>query len=203
MDQALTFDKIFVGRQYKVVKMPPHWVQRYPSEYMGRIGECEWKNSHTGVCLKFDASLDLRRQFPPECLEEVKDMDKVLLTGDAKKIELMPETVKIGSLYKIISVPSWYSKTNLPYRALGKIGTCINIHPFGLMLSITELKAQCYIPFQNIEEVKITIIPKEITDKELISKMVSNPLGALKIVRGLSKMNKNLHLRSFLEQGSI
>lgn len=274
MDQALTFDEIFVGRQYKVVKIPSYWTQRYPFEYIGKIGECEWKNSHTGICLKLDANLDLRRQFPPECLKEVEDTDKVLITGDAEKIELTPETVKLGALYKVVSVPSWYIRM-MPYRPLYKVGKCINIYPFGLMLSIPEIKAQCYVPFnhieevkeeaapkltirevklnalykiisipswysetnfrfilneigkcmsilpfglmllipkfkeqwyvpfQNVEEVKVTIVPEEITDKELISKMISNPLGALKIVRGLAKMNRNLHLRSFLEQGTI
>ena len=106
------------------------------------------------------------------------------------------------TLYKVVSIPSWYSETK-PYPILNEIGKCMNILPFGVMLLILKSKDQWYVPFNNIEEVKATIVSKEITDEELISKILSNPLGALKIVRGLAKMNRNLHLRSFLEQGTI
>lgn len=127
---------------------------------------------------------------------------------EAEKQSMVTEqTAKLGRLYRIVKVPQYWQKISgkKQYPSLGGIGRLMNIHDHFGVLRLSD-GMQRFVPFDCMEPVTIRIPPLQdavinISDDELIKKMVEKPLSTLKIIRGLAHMNKDYRLRQFLDRG--
>lgn len=185
---------------YKVISKPEYWDDRHKYLFLGKIGQCQWVNITHGVNMIFDNSIE--RIIPPYCLEPAEDPNKEKVV--ANKI-LGEPNVKIGDTYLVFKTPSFYKETDFECPVVGKFGTLIAIRGTGCLLTFGEERKQHFIPFDCLQETGkiVNDLYKKPTDEELISKIIDNPFGVLKIIKGLAKMNKNSTLKNLLEKGSI
>jgi hypothetical protein len=138
-------------------------------------------------------------------LEKKKEDEVNSCTIEAKEI-------KIGDLYRIIKVPDFWKDAaeNGDYPALNKIGKLIRLHQSGGIYNAGTLRlgdgTQRFAPFDCIEEVKTYILPEpimDLADDKLLDIILRNPRGALKIVKGLAKMNKDPRAIAFVQKGML
>lgn len=118
-------------------------------------------------------------------------------------------TAKLGQLYRITKVPDYWQKISAKqqYPSLGQIGRLMNINRhFGTLKLVDGV--QRFVSFDCMELVTIRVPPLaetvvNLSDEELIKKMVLKPRSTLKIIKGLAHMNKDYRLRAFLNRGII
>ena len=104
-------------------------------------------------------------------------------------------TTKLGHEYRIIAMPSVRDRT---FPAIGLYGICEwTSAKNGACLEI-DGKSQI-IPFDCIEEMTLP----GIEDAILITAMLQNPKGTLKILRGLWRMTKDRGIRDLMERGEL
>lgn len=198
MRKSLRHTDIRVGKTYKVVAKPSYWGAREQYPNLGKIGVVRWVSAGHGVSLLFDKCVD--RIIPPECLiewptEKTKEKEK--------PVELTADKAKIGSLYKVIQVPKFWEKiTAGNYPVLDKVGKLVDIKGDGGLLLFGMTEEQHFIPFSCLENYCANPT-SEVPDNLLIDRMLENPEGVLKIVKGLAKMNKDTRLRAFVERGTL
>lgn len=192
----LKWNEFIAGEKYRVFKKPEHLIGIcYP--YIGRIGECVWSDRSCGVKMRFENSVE--RIVPINCLEEIQ-----------KEVKLNASNVKIGNLYRIKEAPSFWAESPELYAELGRIGILIKVTPTGDkgIIKISNNQGsnnQRLVPLSHLEEVSVIIPPipvVDLSDEILISKILENPKGFLKIIKGLVKMNKEPRLKLFLERGA-
>lgn len=196
--KPLRHTDIVVGKTYKVVAKPSHWGprERYPN--LGKVGVARWVNAGHGVGLLIDNCID--RIVPPECLIEWLTETK---KEKEKTMGLTAAEVKVGSLYKVIQIPKFWEKVAAGnYPVLDKVGKLVDIKGEGGLLLFGITEEQHFVPFSCLEKYCSNPTP-EVPDDLLIDRMLENPEGVLKIVKGLAKMNKDMRLRAFVERGTL
>jgi hypothetical protein len=103
-------------------------------------------------------------------------------------------TIKLGHPYRIIAMPAVRDRT---FPEIGLYGTCKWVSAkSGACLEIDGKPR--VIPFDCIEE-----MTPGIEDAILISSMLQNPQGTLKILRGLWRMTKTKTIRDLMERGEL
>jgi hypothetical protein len=120
--------------------------------------------------------------------------------------------VKMGSLYRIVKIPDFWKEgaDNGEYPDLGAVGRLISIHRSRDGYNAGTLKlsggTQRYVPFACMEEVKILIPPPpvmDLADDKLLDAILVNPGGALKLMKGLARMNKDPRAVAFVQRGML
>lgn len=130
------------------------------------------------------------------------------------KVSLDASTAKVGNLYRIIKVPPFWNQSTHTgeYPSLQQIGRLVKVHRNAAVLIMSH-NCQRFVPFDCMEEVEIRIPPApvpnvkppviDLTDDKLIDAIIANPRGALRIVKGLAKMNKDIRLITFVQRGIL
>jgi hypothetical protein len=104
-------------------------------------------------------------------------------------------TTKLGHSYRIIAIPAIRDNT---FPAVGLYGICKWVtSKNGACLEIDGKNH--IIPFDCVEEM---ILPG-IEDALLITAILQNPKGTLKILRGLWRMTKENTIRDFMERAEL
>ena len=194
MKKPLRHCDITIGKRYEVVRTPKNWVMRYPYDNLNKSGVCKWVNVNYGICLSLDNSPE--RIVPPECLEEVPEVKPVIK-------DLNKSNVVIGNVYLVYKQPHFYDTAGYKCPVLGKFGKLKQVYGNGTLIVFGKDETQHFVPFDCLQEV----IPQpkndvavEISDNLLIERMMDNPEGVLKIVKGLWKMTKDPSLRAIVER---
>ena len=230
--KTLTHANIIKGQRYKVIGTPEHLKGMGRYHWLNMIGVAQWVDvAHDLACINFGDCK--QRAIPPHCLEKVEDQTMITDCDKAPTVDsgeglrlwyqnlakqkaeeeqkdmVTQETAKLGQLYRIVKVPPFWSKigNDKQYPALGAIGKLINIRKEFGTLKLSN-GTQRFAPFDCMEIVIIRVPPVageviNLSDEELIVKMVQKPLSTLKIIKGLAKMNKDRRLRAFLDKGVI
>lgn len=196
MKKTLRHCDIKEGRKYRVIKLPVYWPHTHTHSHLGKIGLCKHV-SINAVGLIFDGTI--YRSIQPHCLEEAEEEMPVKEIKTNKTLN--SENVEIDAKYKVIEVPAFWKEnvSNHDYPALNKIGKIKRKMGNGCLMYFSSPIDQHWLPYDCIEKVPVV----EIEDDYLIKRMRINPHGVLKLVKGLVKMNKDVHLLNFLEQGII
>lgn len=193
MKRPLRCCDIKEGKRYKIIAKPGHWGKNEIYPNMGKIGVAKWVKFYYGVCLLIEDRIE--RMVKPECLEEVVDGPSPVIQS---KMKLSDTNLKVGGRYQIIKVPGFWPKDEM-YPDLGKIGRIRRIMPSVCLLTLTKESDQRILPFDCIKEVSSV----EIDEKYLIKQIQNNPWGAMRLMKGLSKMNKDVCCRNFVERGIL
>lgn len=201
MKRRLTHCDIKQDRWYKVVKAPDHWYSgRYKYGVLGKVGRCQWVQSVHGVSLIFNNCLE--RLVPPDCLEPAVNPDKKIekIVGD-----LNENTVKIGNVYLVHKEPLFYKNTEYSCPVIGKFGKLVALRGSCCLLLFGKDREQHLVPFGCLTECGREPSKRDEVkpDSVLIMKIIDNPEGTLKIIKGLAKMTKNCLLKNFLERGDL
>lgn len=191
MKRPLRYVDIKKDGTYRVIAAPPHHGTGYNYWPLGKVGTVKWLNPLHGVNLVIQGQ---ERLIKAECLEEVKDEQKT-----ENKVTMNSDDV--GRRYKVIKVPHFWDETdNGKYPVLNKIGRVKRVLTGGCLMYFGESQTtQNFLPYDCIESVPAA----EIEDAYLIKQILRNPKGALQLIRGLSKMNKDMFCRAFVERGMI
>jgi len=108
---------------------------------------------------------------------------------------------KAGNRYRIISdrPNDWGDKyPDKPFPAKGLVGICKFTNSVsGACLNIGGI--EYIIPYDLIEETK----DEGIEDAILVTIMLDNPEGVLKLLRGLWRMTKHITIRDFMERSIL
>jgi hypothetical protein len=105
-------------------------------------------------------------------------------------------TTKLGQQYRVIAMP--IKKPGDDFPAIGLYGVCKwTSSKSGACLNINGKTV--IVPFDCIEEAQLT----GIEDALLITAMLQNPRGALKILKGLWRLTKETSIRNLMECGEL
>jgi hypothetical protein len=224
---------IIAGNRYKVIKRPEHlrgvqypwinligvckWVNS--GSALISFGECKERLIPVD-CLE---DVEGNTQMDNQSNDMWKDAGNGLLTfygnlGLKKENEnkvkgsINADNVKLDELYRIIKVPDFWKDAdeNGDYPSLNQIGRLIRLHQSKGAYHAGTLKlgdgTQRFVPFECMEAVKIHVLPPpviDLADDKLIDVIILNPRGALKIVKGLAKMNKDPRAVAFVQRGML
>lgn len=183
-----------------MVRAPDYWEERYQYGVLNKTGRCQWVQPINGVSMIFDNCLE--RLVPPYCLEPVANPNRKIKNAVE---ELNENTVEVGKFYLVNKEPFFYKDSGYSCPVLGKFGELVAVRGKCCLLLFGKEKHQHLLPFECLTlcEKKPEKKVVEIPDGVLIMKMIDNPEGVLKIIRGLAKMNKDYTLRTLLEKGTI
>lgn len=200
VNSCLLKDEDFVaGRKFKVWKKPEHLTGiHYP--YIDVVGECIWYNKESrSANIRF--SNNTERLIPADCLTPVETVEENKLNN---------LNLRIGGTYRITTAPTFWSKCPELFCELGRVGTLIKLTPNSRdpdVVAVLQIgNHQRCVPVSNLTEVKLLpapTAPVDLADHVLIDKILDNPRGFLKIIKGLAKMNKEPRLKAFLERGLV
>jgi hypothetical protein len=102
--------------------------------------------------------------------------------------------IQAGKTYKVVKKPE--DKLPEEFSILGMSGECLWTNSIqGACLKIAGIDT--LVPFDCVEEVRA------IDDSFLITAMLADPDGTLKLLRGLWRMTKNPTIRNFMERGNL
>jgi len=194
MKRTLRSFDIKKGGKYKVIATPSHWSPRSDYWPLGRVGTVQWINPINGVALLIEGKQE--RIVKPECLEEVVDE-----SNTENKVTMNSDDIKVGESYKVIKIPFFWENHHGVYPVLNKIGKIKKAANTGCLMYFNNNESdQHFLPFECIEPARQVV---EIEDDYLVKQIVRNPTGALKLIRGLAKMNKDICCRAIVERGTI
>ena len=233
MKKPLRHCDIAEGKRYKVVRKPIHLKDvQYPylnvigiakwSSPVGGVLMC------FGHCKERIVPVECLEEVNDETPEMNNQSDKAidpnhgLLTfygnlglnsRETKSIvsenkeSVVLENIKLNELYRIVKTPSFWSRIidAREYPFLGQIGRLVKIHKRAGTLKLGD-GTQRFVPFSCMEAVKILIPPApviDLSDDKLIDVILANPVGCLKIIKGLAKMNKEPRLIAFVQRGIL
>jgi len=229
--KPLTHCDIAEGKKYEVIKRPEHLNGvHYP--WLNMVGVCKWSNAYNGVLMSFGGCkerliphdcLEAVEETPTIQTDEQSPImdeygtDALILfyknQAEKEKKEnnsVIPENVKLDGLYRIVRIPPWWTENavSVPYPSLGQIGRLIKTTTNHVTLKMGDGK-QRFVPFTCLEAVNVIIPPSpslpvmDLSDDKLIDAIIANPVGCLKIVRGLAKMNKDPRAVAFVQRGML
>ena len=208
------------GVQYPWINMVGvcKWVNIHNGAFLC-FGECKERLVPVD-CLE---AVDMPIQISNQSSDKQKDAGQGLLTyygnlglkkekEDKMEGSVSAENVKIDGLYRIIRIPDFWKSAaeNGEYPSLNQIGRLIQLHQSGGTYSAGTLKlgdgTHRFVPFTCMEAVKILVPPApvmDLADDKLLDSIMLNPRGALKIIKGLAKMNKDPRAVAFVQRGVL
>lgn len=191
--EAPTRNGVTLMKRYKVVKKPGHWPSHCEFGWMNKIGTAQWfypDEDKAAVNLYFGNNIE--RTLPCDCLERVDEPES--------NMPLNIGNVKIGESYKVVGIPSFWKDATHP--ELGNIGKVKAVRAGGCLLYFNnEQTNQRFITYDCLESAKQD--QPTLNDDILVVRILDNPWGALRIVKGLAKMSRDIKLRAFIEKGMI
>jgi hypothetical protein len=140
--------------------------------------------------------------------EQAKEREREIEQAKEREREYAnstPKNIKLDNLYRIARIPPFWITTGVAYPSLGQIGRCIKIGPKSVTLKMNG-GGQRFVPFTCLEAINVIIPPAPVinlSDDKLIDSILANPLGCLRIVKGLTKMNKDPRLIAFVQRGIL
>jgi len=195
MEKNATKNGITLMKRYKVIRKPAYWPPHTEFGWLGKVGTAHWfypSEDKAAVNLYFGNNID--RTLPCDCLEPVDDVNP----QTSSKLDI--STVKVGQPYRITGIPSFWKSGTFP--PVGTVGKLLAARASGCVLCFNdEHTNQRFLTYDCIEAVNQN--EPTIDDDVLVVQIMNNPWGALKIVKGLAKMNRDMKLVAFVERGWI
>lgn len=200
--KRLTHCDIKQDRWYKVVRVPSYLESIHHNyDVIGKIGKCRWVQPVHGANMLFDGCKE--RLVPPECLAPAEDPT----VKKDMNIPLTEKDIIIGHVYFVWKEPHFYERAGYKCPVLGKFGKLISRRGDSCILLFGRDEIQHLVPIDCLQDMVKPAEPakkkEEIPDGLLVKRMIQNPAGVLKLIKGLAKMNKDCALLAFLERGTI